>query len=161
MHIKQLIQSRATRARVFGVGVAVAAGVAVTLAGSTGASAAGSVVQPLNASGCGSAPGPGTWNTSCISVSGSGLYVGSVEGSLTSTTAPYFPQDVCDVTVHVWGTWQSGASYNVRATNTGCGLGEIGEVFYPQGNFRNGSSLCEQTEYSGQWSTAKCVTIHA
>jgi hypothetical protein len=31
---------------------------------------------------------------------------------LDSTTAPYFPQDICDVTVHVFGVYEGGVPYS-------------------------------------------------
>jgi hypothetical protein len=148
----------ARRATAFGVSLA--AGVALLLMGSVSASAAEpTVIRPLTASECGTAPGPGTWNSSCITVNGTGQWVNTISGELDSTTAPYFPQDVCDVTVHVFGILQFGAHYSRQATNTGCGVGDIGVKFVPETYFQNGSLLCEQTEWSGQWSRAECVKI--
>jgi hypothetical protein len=144
-------------ARAAGIGIAVTMGLAVALAGGTSASAA--TVHPMSASQCGAAPGPGTWNTGCIDVYGSGLYVSGVQGSLTSTTAPYFPQDICNLGVHVFGILQGGAHYDVSATNHGCGRGELGLIWYPQANFQNQSLLCEQTGWSGQWSSPICIRI--
>lgn len=142
-----------------GAGAAPAMAATSVTHGST--SAHPSTVRPNDASWCGGAPGPGTWNNTCIDVSGSGLYVGSVQGDLNATTAPYFPADICYVTVHVFGIYEGGTPYSDTATNTGCGTGELGEVFFPQANFQDQSLLCEQTEWNNEWSSPVCITIHA
>lgn len=109
-----------------------------------------------------SVPGPGTWNKSCMEVYGYSVRVDKVEARLTSTTAPYFPADVCNVRVDVWGTKAgSGVPWSQSGTNTGCGRGSLGMIFYPGEHFQNGSYFCSRTWWSGQAGAANCIVIRA
>jgi len=108
---------------------------------------------------CIAAPGPGTWNDNCIDVQGTGGYVSTVRSFLTGTVAPYFPADVCNVKIDVWGLTSLGEPWSDTYTNNSCGSGSLGAIFSPQRSFANNSYMCSRTTHSAGASAANCIII--
>lgn len=137
------------------------ASAATASAGGTG-KASPANVHPMYqfANECGASPGPGTWNTACIGVHGSAGtgYVDSIDVSLDSTTAPYFPTDICGMNFHVFGVMSNGFPYNVYS-HPGCDRGEVGDSFVPHQWMKAPSELCVQTTWSGLSSSPICVGL--
>jgi hypothetical protein len=117
--------------------------------------------QPRSAVECGSAPGPGTWNSICVSVDGSREQVKSIKVSYDSTTAPYFPTSFCNVSTHVFGMYANRTHYNDYA-RVGCTEGAANWTFTMRpgrDRFLAGSWLCGTVSWSGQTSDPNCVKI--
>lgn len=120
----------------------------------------GAEIRIQSASGCTAAHGPGDWNKHCIDVRGAGLHVDSVEGYLVSTSAPYFPTQICGVDVKVWGTEAGGYYFERKGRNDVCGLGSSGVKWQLNMNFSPGSQMCAQTSYEGNTPGPALSLIH-
>jgi hypothetical protein len=116
----------------------------------------------LSATNCRGAEGPGNVNKHCVRVIGTGTYVESVEGWLSSTILPWFPAQICDVTVYVWGRrYWWGENWSRSYRNTGCNLGTLGAKWYVYAHFQAGSWLCARTVWHGYWPEPACIEIRA
>jgi hypothetical protein len=136
-------------------------GAGALLLGAAATAQAAPTPQPRNAVECGSAPGPGTWNSLCVSVVGRGQWVRSVEVSYDSTTAPYFPTTFCDVAAHVFGMYADGTHYS-DSGHVGCAQGAADWTFTinpDEDVFQAGSWLCGTVSWGGQTSDPNCVKI--
>lgn len=141
-------------------GCCAGAGILVAAA-ATSAQAAAAAPQTRNALECRSAPGPGTWNSICVSVAGRGERVEYVSVSYNSTTFPYIPTPFCDATAHVFGTHTDGRHYSGYG-RVGCADGAVTWVFTidPEDDaFKANSWLCGTVSWGGRTSDPDCVQV--
>lgn len=120
-------------------------------------------IELVSAGGCTVRSGPATLNQNCIQVNGTGLHVDSVKGYIQAASFPYGPATVCEITVEITGTLQSGGEpyFASGQTEPGCSFISRGITATIGKNFAPDSKICSRTYWGSiyGWSQPACITV--
>lgn len=154
--ISSLLGTRPSRVRVT-LTLGIAALLALTLLASRTTEVRAQDVGIQSAAACSSTHG-NIGSFTCVFVRGTGLFVNY--SNISHLHADEKVNNFCNVFGTVWGTRQSGSSYNKTLRTTGCRI-EEGDINVPVNlHMRNGTLFCSQYGHDGALAPgAPCIRI--